>query len=188
MDAVLAKPVERTQLLAAVDEIYAKLTAADRQIAAAPPPPLVPPVLPPVSPAASAAAPVVTPITAHPRFGSEAEVVDETTVEALRALGGNDFVDEIVDTFGRDAGRLLDHLRQAVGRGDVRDFRELLHSLRSGAANVGGVRLCQSLTALRDVTANDLRQQGEDYIDKIESELTRLEVTLDQVMRQQRRG
>ena len=169
MDAVLTKPVETTQLLAAIDETYAKLAVADRMAVGAPP--------------------VVTPITSHPRFGADnAEVVDEPTVEALRTLGGNDFVNEIVETFRRDATRLVDHLRQAVARADLRDFRELVHSLRSGAANVGGVRLCQSLTALRDVTQKDLRQMGTAYLGKIESELARLEVTLEKVTRQQRRS
>jgi len=75
-----------------------------------------------------------------------------------------------------------------VARGDLRDFRELVHSLRSGAANVGGVRLCQNLTALRDVTAKDLRQMGPGYLETIESELARLENALEQAMLQARRG
>jgi two-component system sensor histidine kinase RpfC len=169
MDAVLTKPVETAELLAAVDDIYAKLAAPDRGAASAPP--------------------VVTPITAHPRFVAEnSEAVDADTVAALRSLGGNEFVEEIVDTFRRDAGRLLEHLRQAVARGDLRDFRELVHSLRSGAANVGGVRLCQNLTALRDVTAKDLRQMGPGYLETIETELARLENALEQAMLQARRG
>jgi two-component system sensor histidine kinase RpfC len=169
MDAVLTKPMEPAQLLNAINEIYGRAALTDRR-----------PILAPQ---------VVTPISAHPRFvPDQGAVIDERTFEALRTLGGNDFVAEVVETFRKDARRLIDHLKQAVEKADLRDFRDVTHSLRSGAANVGAVRLCETLTSMRDVTAKDLSQTGTAYFDKIVGEFTRLDTSLEQLTRAQGRG
>jgi len=169
MDAVLTKPMEPAQLLNAIGEIYSRAALSDRR-----------PILAPQ---------VVTPISAHPRFvPDQGAVIDERTFEALRTLGGNDFVAEVVETFRKDARRLIDHLKQAVEKADLRDFRDVTHSLRSGAANVGAVRLCETLTSMRDVTAKDLSQTGSAYFDKIVGEFTRLDTSLEQMTRAQGRG
>ncbi len=169
MDAVLAKPVEATQLLAAIDETYARVTSPGD---------------------AASVSPVVTPISAHPRYFADAgAVVDEATIEALRMLGGgSDFLGDIIETFCTDGKRLLEHLRQAAAEGDLRAFKELLHSLRSGAANVGAARLCQMLTTLRDVTGKELRQNGSSYIEKLQSEFAKLETILGRMSRESRIG
>jgi two-component system, sensor histidine kinase RpfC len=169
MDAVLAKPVEATQLLAAIDETYARVTNSG---------------------GAASASPVVTPISAHPRYFADAgAVVDEATIEALRMLGGgSDFLGDVIETFCTDGKRLLEHLRQAVVEGDLRAFKELLHSLRSGAANVGAARLCQTLTSLRDITGKELRQNGASYVEKVQGEFAKLETTLGRMSRETRIG
>ena len=168
MDAVLTKPVEAAQLLAAIDEAYARVA----------------------SPGNAAASPVVTPISAHPRYFADAgAIVDEATIEALRMLGGgSDFLGDVIDTFCTDGRRLLEHLRQAAAEGDLRAFKELTHSLRSGAANVGAARLCQTLTSFRDLTAKDLRQNGGSYIEKLQAEFAKLETALSRMVRETRIG
>ncbi len=169
MDAVLTKPVEAAQLLSALDQIYARSVRSERIAVGAPP--------------------VVTSITAHPRFVADAgAVVDEATFDALRNLGGSDFVIEVVDTFRKDAWRLIDQLKVAAEKADLREFRDLMHSMRSGAANVGGVKLCQTLTSLRDVSTKDLRAGGGAYVEKIEGELSRLDTNLGLLLETQRRG
>ena len=169
MDAVLTKPVEAAHLLAAIDGTYARVALPGN---------------------ATAASPVVTPISAHPRYFSDVgAIVDEATIEALRMLGdGSDFLGDVIDTFCSDGRRLLEHLRQAVDEGDLRAFKELIHSLRSGAANVGAARLCQTLTTLREITGKDLRQHGGSYIEKLQSEFAKLETTLDRMAKESRRG
>jgi two-component system sensor histidine kinase RpfC len=84
----------------------------------------------------------------------------------------------VVETFCNDGRRLLELLRQAAAEGDLRSFKELVHSLRSGAANVGAARLCQTLIGMRDVTGKDLRQHGESYVEKLQGEFAKLETTL----------
>ncbi len=168
MDAVLTKPVEPSRLLAELEAIHARAVRPERMAVGAPP--------------------VVTSITVHPRFVPDAgAVVDEATFAALRNLGGSDFLIEVVDTFRKDAWRLLDQLKQAAARGDLREFRELMHSLRSGAVNVGGVKLCQTLTALRDISTRELSTNGANHVEKIESELSRLDSALAELVTAQRR-
>lgn len=168
VDAVLTKPVEAEQLLRTIDEVHARLAAPDRL---------------------AVGTPVVTPISVHPRFAPDpGAIIDEAMLEALRNLGGNDFVAEVVEAFRKDAWRLLDQLRQATEKSDLRLFREIVHSIRSGAANVGAIKLCQTLAALRDASVKDLRQSGASYHDKIRGDLVRLEAALDQLIRDPRRG
>lgn len=168
-DAVLTKPIEAAHLLATIDEMHAR--APERRA----------PVVVPT--------PVVTPISDHPRFAGEAtEVIDTSRIELLSGLGGSDFVAEVVETYRGDAIRLLAQLKPAIERGDIAAFAEITHSLRSGAANIGGARLCQTLMALEDVTAKDLNQAGAAYYEKIESEATRLDLALDQFSRAHRAG
>jgi two-component system sensor histidine kinase RpfC len=169
MDAVLTKPVEAAQLLAAIDETYARVASPGN---------------------AAPASPVVTPISAHPRyFADTGAVVDEATIDALRMLGGgSDFLGEVVETFCEDGRRLIELLRQATGEGDLRAFKELVHSLRSGAANVGAARLCQALITMRDITGKDLRQHGDSYVEKLQGEFAKLETTLSRMVRDSRLG
>jgi len=170
MDAVLTKPVEAGQLLSEIAAIHARTTRPERAAAAGP-------------------QRVVTPITVHPRFVPElGTVVDETTFNALKKLGDSDFVVEVVDTFRKDAWRLIEQLKQAVQKGDLREFRELTHSLRSGAVNVGGVKLCQTLSGVRDLSPKELSADGVAEVEKIESELARLDTALDELIEVQKRG
>lgn len=166
MDAVLTKPMEAAQLITELEAIHARSARSER--------------------IAVGALRVVTPITVHPRFVPDSgTVVDDATFDALKNLGGNDFVLEVVDTFRKDAWRLIDQLKHAAERGDLHEFRELMHSLRSGAVNVGGVKLCQALTTLRDITSRDLNANGAAQVEKLESELSRLDAALDQLLQTQ---
>jgi len=167
-DAIIAKPADASQLLAVIAELRA--TRARRPEAE------------------GTAGPEVTPIASHPRFLGDGDIVREATIESLRGLGGNDFLAEVVETFHSDAARLIPRLREAASRGELQPFADLAHALRSGAANIGGVRLVQTLTALEDVSAAELRQAGAAYVEKIESELKRLEAALEPFARKERRG
>ncbi len=169
MDAVLTKPMEAAQLITELEEIHARSARSERIAVGSPR--------------------VVTPITVHPRFVPDSgAVVDEATFDALRNLGGGDFVLEVVDTFRKDAARLIGQLKLAAEKGDLREFRELMHSLRSGAVNVGGVKLCQALTGLRDISSRELSTTGAVQVEKLESELSRLDAALDQLLQAQYRG
>ena len=203
LDAVLTKPVEASQLLAAIDETYVRVVPFGTPIgpsavsppAAAEPPasaPAAPQPVPP-QPAPPPAPPqpgkVVTPISSHPRFLSEGggPVIDEGVIDALTTLGGGDeFLSEVVEAFRNDARRLFEPLRIAINEQDLRAFKELTHSLKSGGANLGAVRFCQTITALKDITTRDLQQNGPAYLEKLVSEFLKLEAAFDRLLREPR--
>jgi two-component system, sensor histidine kinase RpfC len=207
LDAVLTKPVEASQLLAAIDETYVRVvpfgtpigpSAVPAAETSAPPPPAAalaqapPPQQP--APAAAAQPPqpakVVTPISSHPRFLSEGggPVIDEGVIDALTTLGGGqEFLTEVVEAFRNDARRLFEPLRIAINEQDLRAFKELTHSLKSGGANLGAVRFCQTITALKDITTRDLQLNGNAYLEKLVSEFLKLEAAFDRLLKEPRR-
>jgi len=190
LDAVLTKPVEAAQLLAAIDETYRRIAPYGTPIGptptAAPPAPFPSPQ-PMVPPPPGR---VVTPISSHPRFLAEGggPVIDEGVIDALTTLGGGqEFLVEVIDAFRNDARRLFEPLRIAIDEHDLRAFKELTHSLKSGGANLGAVRFCQTITALKDVTTRDLAQNGPVYLEKLVSEFLKLEGAFDRLLKDQAR-
>jgi HPt (histidine-containing phosphotransfer) domain-containing protein len=136
-----------------------------------------PPLFDPADVAAST--PQVTPIATHPRFAAEAPIVDPRAVAALRGLGGSDeFLGEVLDSFRADAKEIMQRLVRSAAAADSAGFARGLHALRSCAANLGGTRLCEVLLSLREVSADELRQQGSILMQRIGDELARLDAAL----------
>lgn len=180
IDAVLTKPVDAEQLVHAIEETIARVTGSDL-VADAPPP----------AAARAAETPgIVTPISVHPRYGLESgAVVDDEAIEALRSLGaGTNFFHDVIETFRIDARGIVEQLGKAAVEGDLRQFREHAHSLRSSAANVGGTRICEMLLGLRELTQRELRAQSADIVEKVSGELARLDAALDQKVREAKLG
>jgi two-component system sensor histidine kinase RpfC len=167
MDAVLTKPVDAAQLLAAV----ASAVPQNGEPGFAPPS-------------------VVTPISSHPKFAIEtAAVVDEEKIGALRVLGeDSSFFIDVITTFRADARLILQKVKRAIEDANLREFKDQTHALRSTAANVGGAKLCQVLLSMRDVTAKDLRQDGRSHFAKLETEFLRLDAALGQKLSELRHG
>ncbi|HEX4113529.1 MAG TPA: ATP-binding protein [Stellaceae bacterium] len=191
LDAVLTKPVEANQLLAVIDETFVRVVPYGAPIGPSPAsapgldaaaPSAVRQLAPP--PAAQQPA-AVTPISSHPRFLSEGggPVIDDGVIEALTTLGGGqEFLAEVVDAFRNDARRLFEPLRLAINEQDLRAFKDLVHSLKSGGANLGAVRFCQTISAMKDVTIRDLQQNGNAYLEKLVSEFLKLEAAFDRLL------
>ncbi|HEV2188161.1 MAG TPA: HAMP domain-containing sensor histidine kinase [Stellaceae bacterium] len=141
----------------------------------------LPPEPPPLFDPADVATPVpqVTPIATHPRFAAEAPIVDPRAVAALRGLGGGDeFLGEVIDSFRADAREIMQRLVRSAAAADSAGFARGLHALRSCAANLGGTRLCEVLLSLREVGAQELREQGSGLVQRLGDELARLDAAL----------
>jgi hypothetical protein len=121
----------------------------------------------------------VTPISAHPRFGTEAAIVEPRAIEALRGLGaGEGFLGEIVEAFRTDAAHIMQRISRAAAAGDSGGFGRGLLALRSCAANLGGTRLSVLLLSLREIGAHELAEQGEALVERLGDELRRFETAL----------
>jgi two-component system sensor histidine kinase RpfC len=159
MDACLPKPVEPAELFRVIDRLTAG--AADR------------------GEAKPAAASIVTDIAAHPRFRGDARpAIDGATIAELEALGGRSFVRELAEQFVEEGGRIMADLGSAVARNDVHYFRDRLHALRSGAANVGARGLYDLCMAQRSMSSAEFAANGVAKVNEIEAEFERVEVNL----------
>ena len=67
--------------------------------------------------------------------------IDRPTFEELRTTTGEDFVDELVDTFLSEAPEMLADLRKALDDGSAERFRRAAHSLKSNANTFGATVL-----------------------------------------------
>jgi CheY-like chemotaxis protein len=100
--------------------------------------------------------------------------LDVRTLESLKALGGDDFVEELAQQFIDDAADMLDELSQAVARGDAQGFREQAHALRSGAANIGAQGVYEMCLGWRRIDPATLSSKGPSYLRELEQELGRV--------------
>ena len=123
--------------------------------------------------------PQVTPISMHPRFGADTPLVDPRAIAALRGLGdGDDFLEEIIESFRHETKEIMQRIVRAAAAADASGFARGLHALRSCAGNLGGLRLCELLLALREIGTQELREQGSVVVQRLGDELARLDAAL----------
>ena len=158
LDAVLRKPVRTQPLLAAIEAAVANRIPT------------------PEAPS------VVTSLSAHPRFTAEAEPPERPVgVRPLRQT--NSFFRGVIDNFRTDCRRIITDLGQAARAGDAQAFDTGLQALRDSTANFGAGRLRELTQAMRDPTPAVLRQQGADYVQRLDAELRRLDIMLVERLR-----
>ena len=151
MDACVIKPIEPARLLNIVESIVGEKQISDEQ--------------------AFAESETVKRITSHPKFkSSDASSIDLRALTDLEALGGAKFVDELIADFNRDTEALLVELKQSAKSGDVTAFREQLHAMRSGAANIGARRIYKMCLSWRHIGERELEMRGTDYLAKLGAE------------------
>jgi HPt (histidine-containing phosphotransfer) domain-containing protein len=98
-------------------------------------------------------------------------------IEALRALGGEEFLRELIDTFRADARQLLDRLDRAVAATDTAAFARGVAALWRCAGHLGGIRL-RELLPPQGVTDAELRQRGAQHLQRVAAEIDRLTAAL----------
>ncbi len=168
MDACLVKPIEPAALLAAI----ASAVAGEATPAA--------------EPSHDGA---VTAIAAHPRFRAvQAPAADAETLASLAALGGDDFLDELIGEYLSDAATLLEELRRSAAARDATAFRAQAHALRSGSANVGASRLAALCDPWQTISAEQLAAAGSQHIAQLETEIDRAAQALRGAARARRAG
>ena len=160
MDVHLTKPVDAERLLHVLDN----LVAANKQKA------------PRKNIVAETEIPAISDISQHPNFQTLSEpAVEARVLEELRDLGGDDgFLKELIGDFVTDAATLLDNLADAQKAGALVDFRDLVHALRSSAANIGALRLHKMLLDLRKISKMELDSDGAAALRALRDEFARV--------------
>ncbi|WP_162146075.1 hybrid sensor histidine kinase/response regulator [Inquilinus limosus] len=150
MDACLTKPIEPESLFAAIEGLLSGQTAL------AEPPPALP-----------------DNVTALPQVAGPA-AVDMRVLDRLEALGGNDFLIELIDDFLADIATIAEDLRIAAQKGDALLFRAHAHALRSATANIGARGLSDLCQDWQGISGPDLARQGPSYMRQLTAELNRV--------------
>jgi two-component system sensor histidine kinase RpfC len=151
MDACVIKPIEPARLLNIVESIVGDKQVSDEQ--------------------AFSESETVKRITSHPKFkSSDVSAIDIRALADLEALGGAKFVEELIVDFNRDTEALIVDLKQSAKSGDVTAFREQLHAMRSGAANIGARRIYKMCLSWRHIGERELEMRGNDYLAKLGAE------------------
>jgi len=155
MDACIAKPIEPTGLLEVLDAISPERRAR------------------PTRPAQAAGTGKPGAVTKH-----RPSPLDIRTLESLKTLGGDDFVEELAQQFIDDAASVLEELSHAAASGDAQGFREHAHALRSGAANIGAQGVYEMCLGWRRIDPATLSSKGNSYLQELEQEFGRVRAAL----------
>lgn len=159
MDACVIKPIEPARLLNIIDSIVGEKAVSDEE--------------------AFTESETVKRITSHPKFRStDNAAIDVRALGDLESLGGATFVEELIGDFCRDTDALLGDLKQSAKAVDVTAFREQLHAMRSGAANIGARRIYKMCLSWRHIGERELEQRGNDYLAKLEGEFEQVREAL----------
>lgn len=110
---------------------------------------------------------------------------DPATMASLHQLGGVDFVADLVAQFTTDALGQIDLLRRAVEQVDSAAFRDVAHSLRSSAANVGARRMFAVCLDWRNISTEAVASEGDQLVRRILAELEIAQVDMAQWLEQQ---
>jgi two-component system sensor histidine kinase RpfC len=159
MDASITKPIEPAALLAAIDEVVSRIRPKTAVLADE--------------------SNRVTSISSHPRF-SEISIpsFDRKMINHLHDLAGPEFVQEVIDNYLLESRETVDALRQAYESADVEGFRFSAHALRSGAANLGIMRLFEICHDLEMISAHELGEMGPTHLRRLTAELAIVEDAL----------
>ena len=68
-------------------------------------------------------------------------VIDQTIFEELNQMSGEDFINELIDTFLEDAPKMIAEIKSALNTKDADAFRRAAHSMKSNAATFGASQL-----------------------------------------------
>ena len=109
----------------------------------------------------------------------EQPIIDNDTTAALTQLGGDEFVDALLEQFVDDSANAMKALANAVAEENVGEFRNSAHALRSAAANVGAMRIYQKCLDWREIADRELSESGEIHVHDLHEEIDRFRSELD---------
>jgi HPt (histidine-containing phosphotransfer) domain-containing protein len=108
-------------------------------------------------------------------------VIDKTTFDELKQMSGDDFINELIDTFLEDAPKMIAEIKSALAANNTDTFRRAAHSMKSNAATFGASRLAELAKELEMLgKENKLLETGdklkslEEAYESVRDELTGL--------------
>jgi two-component system sensor histidine kinase RpfC len=151
MDACMTKPIDAQRLLATIEQFIASPSAD-----------LAPGSREPAS------------VARLTRGGDREASLDEERLRELEALGGTGFLREMLSTLMTEVETLTIDLQRAQGQNDLFLFRDVAHSIRSCAANLGAEPLARQAEPLEYLPAETFARQGAADLNALVEQATRL--------------
>ena len=68
-------------------------------------------------------------------------VIEKTTFEELKQMSGDEFINELIDTFLEDAPKMIAEIKSGLAANNADTFRRAAHSMKSNAATFGASQL-----------------------------------------------
>ena len=68
-------------------------------------------------------------------------VIDQATFNELKQMSGEDFINELIDTFLEDAPKMIAEIKSGLDSNNADTFRRAAHSMKSNAATFGASQL-----------------------------------------------
>jgi PAS domain S-box-containing protein len=122
------------------------------------------------------------PLARHATPSDTAErQIDGAALESLREVGGDAFVDEVIDTFLADVPTLLATLRHSLETGDAAEVRRAAHTLKSNGATLGATDFAEVCRILEQQAKDGRLEEAPGLLERIEEERGSLERALEAV-------
>ena len=107
------------------------------------------------------------------------EPVDRRVLEDLRELGGDELVEELIQTFLEDAPAHLRALREAVRGGEAPGVRRLAHALKGSCGSMGTTEMARLSETLERAGASGDLSGAEELLGRLEEEFGRVGAALE---------
>jgi len=111
-------------------------------------------------------------------FENGGVTVDAAALENLRELGGDDFLDEVIDTFLADAPTLIATLGASLAAQHADELRRAAHTLKSNGATLGAPGFSELCRALEQRAKSGRLEDASELVGRIEQEYRALEEAL----------
>jgi HPt (histidine-containing phosphotransfer) domain-containing protein len=95
--------------------------------------------------------------------------INRAVFNVLKDSVGDDFISELISTFGEEAQRMITNLRQALSEQDVDTFRREAHSMKTNAATFGAADLAELAKSLEYLARDNQLAKVGDLLDSMES-------------------
>ena len=97
------------------------------------------------------------------------KLIDRSVFDGLKDSVGDDFIEELVSTFGEEAPVMIANMRKALSAQDAGVFRREAHSLKTNAATFGATDLADLARILEFLARDNQLDQVGDQLEQLES-------------------
>lgn len=113
-------------------------------------------------------------------------VLDPAAIDGMREMvdGDDEFLADLIDTFLKDAPRMLSDMRQALEAGDAEVLRRVAHSLKSNSDSFGATALGDLCRGLEKMGKANALKGADALIARADAEFVQVQAAIETVRRE----